>query len=177
MVFESGPDFGAAAEVTVSMPFALAFFLGPTLLELSRFLHHQHLMRAFLNILLCRFEHPMQFSELLIHAMHMIVRDECPIAVWKRTQNSISSQLIQEREAQPIQSLHISDHLDHMWAQWITFLQLAIHQGSPDVEPFGPSLCLKHDLETLDHIVSLNIFEMLLQIGLPKSQHQTTDLR
>ena len=46
----------------------LSLLLGPTLLELSRFLHHQHLMRAFLNILLCHFEHPMQFSELLIHA-------------------------------------------------------------------------------------------------------------
>ena len=102
----------------------LSLFLGPTLLELSRFLHHQHLMRAFLNILLCHFEHPMQFSELLIHAMHMLVRDERPIAGRKRTQNCISSQLIQEREAQPIQSLHISDHLDHMRAQWITFLQL-----------------------------------------------------
>ena len=63
----------------------LSLFLGPTLLELSRFLHHQHLMCSFLNILLCHFEHPMQFSELLIHAMHMIVRDERPIAGRKRT--------------------------------------------------------------------------------------------
>ena len=90
--------------------------------------------------------------------------------------HSICSQLIQEREAQMIQSLHISDHLDHMWAQWITFLQLAIHQGSPDVEPFGPSLCLKHALETLDHIESPNVFEMLLQNGLHRSQHEAADL-
>ena len=70
----------------------------------NRFLHHQHLMCAFLNILLCHFEHPNQFSELLMHAMHMIVRDERPIAGRKRTQNCISSQLIQEREAQPIEA-------------------------------------------------------------------------
>ena len=94
----------------------LSLLLRPTLLELSRFLHHQHLMCAFLNILLCHFEHAMQFIELLIHAVDMIVRDERAIARRKRTQNCICSPLIQEREAQPIPSLHISDHLDNMWA-------------------------------------------------------------
>ena len=85
-------------------------------------------------------------------------------------------QLMPKWEAQPIQSLHVPDHLDHMRAQWITLFQLTIHQGSLDVEPFGPSLHLKHALKVLDHIESLNIFELLLQIGLHRSQHETADL-
>src|SRR3954471_423836 len=75
-----------------------------------------------------------------------------------------------------IQSLHVSHHFDDMRAQWITLFQLAIHQGSPDVEPFGPSLNLKHALKTLDHIESPNVFELLLQLGLHRSQHEAADL-
>ena len=92
------------------------------------------------------------------------------------TQNCICGQLIPKWEAQPIQSLHVPDHLDHMRAQWITLFQLTIHQGSPDIEPFGPSLHLKHALKVLDHIESLDIFELLLQIGLHRSRHETADL-
>src|SRR3954466_1017321 len=74
-----------------------------------------------------------------------------------------------------IQSLHVSHHFDDMRDQWITLFQLAIHQGSPDIEPFGPSLNLKHALKTLDHIESPNVFELLLHIGHHRSQHETTD--
>ena len=63
-----------------------------------------------------------------------------------------------------------------MRAQWITFLHLTIHEGSPDVEPFGPSLHLKHALETLDHIESPDVFKMMLQIGLHTRQHEAADL-
>src|SRR3954452_24779347 len=75
-----------------------------------------------------------------------------------------------------IQSLHVSHHFDDIRAQWITLFQLAIHQGSPDVEPLGPSLNLKHALKTLDHIESPNVFELLLQLGLHRSQHEAADL-
>src|ERR1041385_6810066 len=75
-----------------------------------------------------------------------------------------------------IQSLHVSHHFDDMPAQWITLFQLAIHQGSLDVEPFGPSLNLKYSLNTLDHIESPNVFELLLQIGLHRSQYEAADL-
>src|SRR3954463_16681073 len=75
-----------------------------------------------------------------------------------------------------IQSLHVSHHFDDMRAQWITLFQLAIHQGPPDFKPFGPSLNLKHALKTLDHIESPNVFELLLQLGLHRSQHEAANL-
>src|SRR3954464_2822472 len=75
-----------------------------------------------------------------------------------------------------IQSFHVPHHFDDMLAQWITLFQLTIHQGSPDVEPFGPSLNLKHVLKTLDHIEGPNVFELLLQLGLHSSQHEAADL-
>src|SRR4051812_38231816 len=75
-----------------------------------------------------------------------------------------------------IQSLHVPHHFDDMRAQWITLFQLAIDQGSPDFEPFGPSLNLEHALKTLDHMESPNVFELLLQLGLDRSHHETTDL-
>src|ERR1041384_2005746 len=75
-----------------------------------------------------------------------------------------------------IQSLHVPHHFDNMRAQWITLFQLAIHQGSPDFEPFGRRLKLKHALKTLDHIESPNIFEQLLQLRLHRSQHEIADL-
>src|SRR4051812_16487505 len=54
----------------------VSLLLGPRLLELGLVLHHQHLTRALLNVLLCYLKYPMQFSRLLFHAMHMKVRDE-----------------------------------------------------------------------------------------------------
>src|SRR3954468_10543343 len=75
-----------------------------------------------------------------------------------------------------IQSLHVSHHFDHMRAEWITLFQLAIHQGSPDFELFGPSLNLAHAFKTLDHIEIPNVFELLLQLGLHRRQHEATDL-
>src|SRR3954462_6418760 len=75
-----------------------------------------------------------------------------------------------------IQRLNVPHHFDDMRSQWITLFQLAFHQGSPDFEPFGPSLNLKHAFETLDHIEGPNIFELLLQLGLHTSQHEITDL-
>ena len=67
-------------------------------------------------------------------------------------------------DAKTIQSLHVPHHFDNMRAQWITFFQLAIHQESPDFEPFGPSLNLEHAFKTLDHIKSPNVFKLLLQL-------------
>src|SRR3954468_14329531 len=75
-----------------------------------------------------------------------------------------------------IQSLHVPHHFDDMQAQWITLFQLAIHQGSPDFKPFGPSLNLKHALKTLDHIESPNVFELLLQLRLHRSHHEAANL-
>src|SRR4051812_20805888 len=75
-----------------------------------------------------------------------------------------------------IQSLHVPHHFDDMRAQLITLFQLAIHQGLPNFEPFGPSLNLEHALKTLDHIKNRNIFELLLQLRLHRSQHEAADL-
>src|ERR1044072_4548740 len=75
-----------------------------------------------------------------------------------------------------IQRLHVPHHFDDMRAEWITLFQLAIHHGSPDFEPFGPSLNLKHALKTLDHIESPNVFELLVQFGIHRSQHEADDL-
>ena len=75
-----------------------------------------------------------------------------------------------------IQGLHVPHHFDYMRPQWITLFHLEIHQGSPDFEPFGPSLNLEHAFKTLDHIESPNVFELLLQLGLHRSQHEAADL-
>src|SRR3954469_17307937 len=76
-----------------------------------------------------------------------------------------------------IQSLHVPHHFDDMRAQWITLFQLAIHQGSPDFEPFGSSLNLEHAFKTLDHIESPNdVFKLMLQLGLHRSHHEAADL-
>src|ERR1043165_289850 len=75
-----------------------------------------------------------------------------------------------------IQSLHVPHHFIDMQAHWITFFQLGIHQGSPDFEPFSPSLNLEHAFKTLDHIESPNVFELLLQLELLRSHHEAADL-
>ena len=54
------------------------------------------------------------------------------------------------------------------------FFQLTIHQGSRDVEPFGPSLHLKHAFEVLDHIESEHLChnKNYIEIMLSSIPHQ-----
>jgi hypothetical protein len=49
--------------------------------------------RTFLNISLSYLKHATQFIQALLCPMHMVDRDEVPIARWKRRENEISSQL------------------------------------------------------------------------------------
>jgi hypothetical protein len=61
------------------------FFDQELLLELKSVVHHQHLMCvAFLNVYLSRLEHPMQFNELIVHVVHMVVQNEQTISDMKR---------------------------------------------------------------------------------------------
>ena len=68
--------------------------------------------------------------------------------------------------------MHISDHLDPAQPQWIAVFQLAPEYGSGDIVPLHPSMSLKHALEGNDHIVCLNILELLLQFRLHVSEHE-----
>src|SRR5664279_5427394 len=61
-------------------------------------MHHQHLICTPFDVSLCRLKNPMQFSELLIHSMHMIVQNERSISLWKLVQNYVSRKLFADWE-------------------------------------------------------------------------------
>src|SRR3954470_21861324 len=119
----------------------------------------------------------MQFSELLIHTMHVVVRNELPNRTRKRVQNYIRSELFANGVAKPLQRLHITNHFDHMWAQWITILKFATQQIPRDLIPLSLRLSLEHTFEAFDHIVGLNILELLLQVRFHVCKHKAANFR
>src|SRR5688572_6806429 len=61
--------------------------------------HHMTGTSVFLNVSLCCLEHTTQLIQTLLRPMHMVVRDEVPIARRKRRKNEISGQLLAQWEA------------------------------------------------------------------------------
>src|SRR4051812_9431746 len=118
----------------------------------------------------------MQFSELLIHTIHVVVQNEMPICTRKRVQNYIHSELFANGVAKPLQRLHVTNHFDHMRTHWITILNLATQQSLRDLIPLSLRVGLEHTFEAFDHIVGLNIPELLLQVWFHVSKHKTTNI-
>ena len=92
------------------LTFSLALLLLPRIAPLFKSglildRHHMATASTFLDISLCSFKHATQFIQALFRPMHMVVRDEVPIARWKRRENEISSQLWANWEAQLLQPL------------------------------------------------------------------------
>jgi hypothetical protein len=77
--------------------------------------HHMAAASTFLDICLCCLKHATQLIQTPLGAMHMVVRDEVTIARWERRENEISGQLLPNWEAQLLQSLSVTNHLDYMW--------------------------------------------------------------
>src|SRR3954469_17281019 len=109
--------------------------------------------------------------------MHVVVRNELPICTRKRVQNYIRSELFANGVAKPLQRLHVTNHFDHMRTQWITILKLATPQSLRDLIPLNLCLSLEHTFEAFDHIVGLNILELLLQVRFHVCKHETANFR
>src|SRR3954462_12840282 len=109
--------------------------------------------------------------------MHMVVRNELPICTRKRVQNYIRSELFAYGVAKPLQRLHVTNHFDHMRTQWITILKLAPQQSLRDLIPLSIRLSLEHSFEAFDHIVGLNMLELLFQVWFHVSKHKTANIR
>src|SRR3954465_3256700 len=73
--------------------------------------------------------------------------------------------------------MHITNHFDHMQTQWITILKLATNKSLRDLIPLSLSLSLEHTFEAFDHIVGLNILELLLQVRFHVTKHKTANIR
>jgi len=67
------------------------------------------------SITLCCLKHATQLIQALLRPMHVVVRDEVPIARQKRCQNEVSGQLLAKWEAQLLQPLSVINYFDHMW--------------------------------------------------------------
>src|SRR5664279_3650517 len=106
----------------------------------------------------------------------MVVRNEWTIGGRKRVQNYVSGKLFSHSEDKPIHRLQVTNHLDYVRTKLIVVFQLTSKQRARYIVPFHPCLCLKHALERHDHIVGLNILELLLQVRLHMSVHKTADL-
>src|SRR5664279_5009858 len=106
----------------------------------------------------------------------MVVRNERTIGGMKRVQNYVSGKLFAHWEAKPFHRLQVTNHLDYLQTKWIAVFQLTSKQRARYIVPFHPCLCLKHALERHDHIVGLNILELLLQVRLHTSEHKIADL-
>ena len=70
---------------------------------------------AFLDVTLYCFEHAAQLIQAFFSPVHMVVRDEVTIARRQRGKNEISGQLLAKWEAQLLQPLCVTNHLDYMW--------------------------------------------------------------
>src|SRR3954465_15805656 len=64
-----------------------------------------------------------------------------------------------------------------MRTQWITILKLATQQSLRDLISLSLRLSLEHTFEAFDHIVGLNMLELLLQIRFHVSKHKTANIR
>jgi hypothetical protein len=110
--------------------------------------------------------------------VHVVVRDEVPKARRQRCKNKISGQLLAEWEAQLLQPLCVTNHLDHIRSHCCALYQLALNKGLAHIEPFSPSLYLVHVLKCSNHIVRLMIFLKLhLQLGFHASEHKATHFK
>src|SRR5688500_8170430 len=83
--------------------------------------HHMAGTSAFLDVSLCCFKHATQLIPTLLRPMHMVVRDEVPISRRKRRKNEISGQLLAQWEAQLLQPLSVTNHLDYVWSYCCAF--------------------------------------------------------
>src|SRR3954465_2926469 len=64
-----------------------------------------------------------------------------------------------------------------MRTQWITILKLATRQSLRGLIPLNLRLSLEHPFEAFDHIVGLNMLELLLQVRFHVSKHKTANIR
>src|SRR3954469_12330728 len=108
--------------------------------------------------------------------MHVVFRNELPICIRKRVQNYICSELFANGVSKPLQILHITNHFDHMRTQWITILKIATQQSLRDMIPLSLHLNLEHTFEAFDHIIGLNILELILQVRFHVSKHKTSNI-
>ena len=99
---------------------------------------------AFLDVTLCRFEHAAQLIQALLSPVHVVVRDEISIARRQRGKNEVSGQLLAKWEAQLLQPLCVTNHLDYMRPYWCSFCYLSFSKGLGHIEPFSPGLSLEH---------------------------------
>ena len=76
---------------------------------------------AFLDVTLCHFEHAAQLIQAILSPVHVVVRDEVSIARRQRGKNEVSGQLLAKWEAQLLQPLCVTNHLDYMRPYWCSF--------------------------------------------------------
>ena len=83
--------------------------------------HHMAATCAFLDVTLCCFEHATQLIQAILSPVHVVVRDEVYIARRQRGKNEVSGQLLAKWEAQLLQPLYVTNHLDYMRPYWCSF--------------------------------------------------------
>ena len=83
--------------------------------------HHMAVTYAFLDVTLYRLEHAAQLIQALLSPVHVVIRDEVYIARRQRGKNEVSGQLLAKEEAQLLQPLCVTNHLDYMQPYWCFF--------------------------------------------------------